>query len=120
MRQNWNLREKKKVPYVRSFLLGLTFHFFVIQPIINAFNPELATRILSFQNFEENEEEEDTSSNRLIEEEILHSIRFFSSFQRCIQIAEAIIYEPYLYQIHSCAAADVHTPPPEPHKTYFI
>lgn len=116
---NWNFRERQ-LRNVRGFLLVFIFHFFVIQPIINAFNPELATRIVSIQNFEENEEEEDTCSNRLIEEEILHSIRFFYSFQQGIQIAEAIIYEPYSYQIHSCATADVHTPPPEAGNSYII
>lgn len=112
MKVNWNLHERQ-LRNVRVFLLVFIFHFFVIQPIINAFNPELATRIVSIQNFEENEEEEDTSTNRLIEEEIFHCIRFFHSYQQCILIAETIIYEPYSYRIHSCASADVHTPPPE-------
>ncbi len=112
--KNQEDKRKKRVHVLRSFLLLFIFHFFIIQPLINAFYPEIAERLITIQSLEENEEEEGESSwNRFIEEEILHSMRVFYYFESNKLSAITTIYVPFTKLLYACSIAEVHTPPPE-------
>lgn len=104
---------QRRLRGLRTFLLLFLFHFFMVQPVINVFYPKLAERVLKVQSLEENEEEEESNVSRLLEEEVLHSLRFFYSFVQAIIMSDNPSLTPYINKFYSWTLAEVNTPPPE-------
>lgn len=98
---------------LRLALLIILVHFFLIQPIINSFYPEFAERALFGQNLEENEDKDDLGTNRVLEEELLHSKKSFYCFGLFDQPVIKQGFTVYDDNIYSCSKAEVNTPPPE-------
>lgn len=113
MKVKYVIKEGNSTHYMRLFLLFFLFHFFVIQPIINSFHPEMALRVLTVQNIEENEEEEDLAQNRIVEEELLNTKHGFSWFIEFEQLITKFDFSGFNSLLYACAKEEVNTPPPE-------
>lgn len=99
---------------LRWSLLIFLFYFFTIQPILNAFYPELAQRYLTIQNIEENGEEEETFEKNRMNEAPWQQHRFPYSLSKPVhQEAGVLQFGRYNSQLCACNAEDVSTPPPE-------
>lgn len=107
------IKKENSTQQLRLFLLFFLVHFFMVQPIVNSFYPELARRVLTVQNIEENEEEEDLAQNRILEEELLHNKHTFCWFIEFDQPVTKLNFSGFNSQLYACAKEEVHTPPPE-------